>query len=208
MNFSEQIIAAIDLWFSQRIHDAQEPVRCTEYELLEYCQQNNIEPISLLSLSHSHQLFQAHFLVRHALYVLQQRYIEQGRGQLNITLTRIELISSALSGTPTGHSLTLESASPALRDYYLNLDHLFNTSEHEVNDLLRSFWRRFQAHDQSAAALQVLGLDQSASYREVRQRYRHLAQQHHPDKGGDAVAFSRLQEAMEVLDRARWGKRS
>lgn len=41
----------------------------------------------------------------------------------------------------------------------------------------------------------VLGLSHDASPQEVKARWRELAAQHHPDKGGDAEDFHRYQTA-------------
>ena len=39
----------------------------------------------------------------------------------------------------------------------------------------------------------------NASYEEIKQRYRTLAQMHHPDKGGDEELFKRIKLAYEIL---------
>ena len=48
-------------------------------------------------------------------------------------------------------------------------------------------------------ALLVLGVDPTATHEEIRVAYRDLASRHHPDHGGDAKSFARLQEAYETL---------
>jgi hypothetical protein len=50
-----------------------------------------------------------------------------------------------------------------------------------------------------AQARALLGVDQHASPEDVRRAYRRLARTHHPDAGGDAAAFHRLQQAVAVL---------
>lgn len=45
----------------------------------------------------------------------------------------------------------------------------------------------------------LLGIGESADAEVVRRAYRRAARQHHPDAGGDAAAFHRLQEAVAVL---------
>ncbi len=45
----------------------------------------------------------------------------------------------------------------------------------------------------------ILGLEPGASMAAVRTAWRRLAYEHHPDRGGDAAHFQRLQEAYETL---------
>lgn len=45
----------------------------------------------------------------------------------------------------------------------------------------------------------ILGLTKNASLDEVKRAYRRLAQQHHPDKGGDPEKFKEASEAYQVL---------
>jgi hypothetical protein len=203
MNFPEQIVDALAACLDTHPDSASGCIQCTEYDLLRFCQQRKIEPISNLNLVHSHALFQAHFLVRHALYLLQQRYHEDGRFQLQITLTRIErrVRHGAKEQAETGGVVPADSTQ-ALRDYYLNLDNLFNTGETEVEDLLRAFWQRLHAFDGRTQALATLGLGDDADNHEARRKYRQLAQRHHPDKGGDAEEFRRIRAAMEVVLRS------
>jgi DnaJ-class molecular chaperone len=50
-----------------------------------------------------------------------------------------------------------------------------------------------------------LGIDKKASVADIKDAYKRAARQHHPDKGGDAETFKRVQQAYEVLsdDRKR-----
>lgn len=45
----------------------------------------------------------------------------------------------------------------------------------------------------------ILGVDRSADTQQIKQAYRRLASQHHPDKGGDKAQFQLIQEAYAVL---------
>lgn len=45
----------------------------------------------------------------------------------------------------------------------------------------------------------ILGLSAGATGAEIRDAYRRLAQQHHPDKGGDAEMFQAVKKAFEAL---------
>ena len=44
-----------------------------------------------------------------------------------------------------------------------------------------------------------LGVSKNATTEEIKQRYRILAQLHHPDKGGDEEIFKRIKLAYEIL---------
>ena len=44
-----------------------------------------------------------------------------------------------------------------------------------------------------------LDVSVTASTEEIKQRYRTLAQMHHPDKGGDEALFIRIKLAYEIL---------
>mgnify|MGYP001303623238 FL=1 len=55
------------------------------------------------------------------------------------------------------------------------------------------------ARDPRSAALKVLGLDANASLAEIKQAHRKLVKQHHPDLGGSAEAFRRVNEAYQAL---------
>ena len=45
----------------------------------------------------------------------------------------------------------------------------------------------------------IIGVDKNASKEEIKQAYRKLAHQHHPDKGGDEKRFKEINEAYQVL---------
>lgn len=46
---------------------------------------------------------------------------------------------------------------------------------------------------------QVLGVEKTASQDDIKRSYRRLASKHHPDRGGDAEEFKRVQEAYDTL---------
>lgn len=53
--------------------------------------------------------------------------------------------------------------------------------------------------DPQGAALTLLGLEPGASRQAIKRAYRRLAKAHHPDLGGDAKAFHRLEAAYRLL---------
>jgi hypothetical protein len=56
-----------------------------------------------------------------------------------------------------------------------------------------------EASDPRAAALRLLGLEPGVSIAAIKRAYRRLAKAHHPDLGGDADAFHRLDAAYRLL---------
>ena len=182
----EAIIDAIDAFLDNN-------ASTNEHAVISHCQQLGLEPFSQLNLKQSRELFCAHFLAKHALYTLQNRYLEQKSFYLNITSVKLERLPYTAGQAALAHH-------DSVKQYYLNLDHYFETSEDEVNQLLQDFWTRFLAGNDKTEALQTLGLPADADYPAVKQRYRALAQQHHPDKGGCDQKFQQLSEAKRILD--------
>ena len=45
----------------------------------------------------------------------------------------------------------------------------------------------------------ILGVSKNATFEEIKAKYKSLAQQHHPDKGGDPEIFKEIKNAYEVL---------
>lgn len=48
--------------------------------------------------------------------------------------------------------------------------------------------------------LTILELTGKPSWDEIKKQYRKLALKHHPDRGGDAVMFKKIQAAYELLE--------
>ena len=46
---------------------------------------------------------------------------------------------------------------------------------------------------------ETLGVEQSATYQQIKKAFRKLALKHHPDRGGDADKFKEINAAYEVL---------
>ena len=63
----------------------------------------------------------------------------------------------------------------------------------------RSTDREWREHDPRMDALSVLGLDQAATQDDIKQAFRRLVKQHHPDVGGSAEAFRRVNDAYQLL---------
>ena len=45
----------------------------------------------------------------------------------------------------------------------------------------------------------ILGVSSDATFEEIKSKYKSLAQQHHPDKGGDEEVFKKIKAAYEIL---------
>ena len=63
----------------------------------------------------------------------------------------------------------------------------------------RSTDREWRERDPRMDALSVLGLEQAATQDDIKQAFRRLVKQHHPDVGGSAEAFRRVNDAYQLL---------
>jgi len=143
------------------------------------------------------RLFQKHFMIMHGLYTLQLRlWYEEG--------LRLEIspLSARLYDEPdavAGEESALPHPEDPLRSYYLDWQHLEHTSAEDVRRLLEGFAQACADPGSRRQAYVTLGLEPGASGAEVRSRYRQLAAQLHPDKGGDSEAFIEVRRAYELL---------
>ncbi|MFR9718855.1 DNA-J related domain-containing protein [Aeromonas diversa] len=137
-------------------------------------------------------LFRCNFALMNALYTLQ--------GELAAVGWYLQLDSLDIRLLPlTAHLPVTDSA---LRDYYLDWRHCWQTGAAEVEALLSDFWRRVAtepSETERREALALLGLGEDADRLQIRRRWRELALAHHPDRGGDAEIFIRLHWARERL---------
>ncbi len=144
------------------------------------------------------ELFQTHFLLFHFLYQLQGKWLTENRGFLDIHTLEIRL-----NPPPTASKQTLPAGEDSLREYYLNLDHLTQTTHKDVNQLLDDFWEKFDnwlspEHliENLADDLELLELSKHHFTEQTLQKQRKkLLQEHHPDKGGDSAHFNKIQQA-------------
>lgn len=138
-------------------------------------------------------LFQRHFLLFHCLYLLRDRLRAAGQADMTIHCLDIRIVPYS----------SIRSDHPALADplaaYYLDLENLKSTGEADVLRLLDGFWKRFAGEGRRDEALAVMELALPVSYEEIKRQYRRLAMRLHPDRGGDAEQFQRLEWAMGVL---------
>jgi DnaJ-domain-containing protein 1 len=138
-------------------------------------------------------LFRAHFALFHALYRLRDRLWGERSAQLDIHTLCIQLRPYYAQQSD------LPSRRDPLRDYYLDLRHLQDTSASDVDQLLGKFWRRFGPCDRREQALGVLGLNDPVDDVTIKQTWRRLAMQHHPDRGGSEQRLQEINAALTAL---------
>lgn len=171
---------------------AEHPEGISEFDLLKQLEQQG-DDLPTRRMADSLSLFQSHFLLFHALYRLRDVLHAGQRHGITIDCLNIRL-------TPYGETDTvLPTTHDPLREYYLDLANLDETGEAEVEALLTQFWLRYAANDARAEALAVLELQDPVEPAEIKLRYRQLAMQHHPDRGGDKEQLQAINAAMAVL---------
>ena len=167
--------------------------RGPEYELIRWLQAPEQGIFREDALSDSMTLFRANFIVMHALYRLRNRWLEDARGYLQISALDIGLVP-----LKTDSGSDLPDQHDALAEYYLDLNNL-DTDQASVDALLNDFWQRMVIPEHYDNDLAVLELTPPVDLSTIRQQYRRLASQHHPDKGGDAEAFRKVSSAYQRL---------
>lgn len=169
------------------------PAGMSEHALLKGLAERNVGLFDEDYFQSTLGLFHRHFLLFHCLYLLRNKLRATRQGDMKIHCLGIQIIP--YSNTPSDH--------PALRDpladYYLDLDKLTSTDESDVLALLDNFWKKFAGEEQRDEALAVMQLTHPTSYPAIRQQYRRLAMQWHPDRGGEPTQFHRLEWAMGIL---------
>ncbi len=178
--------------------------RTNEHQIIKHLQEKNTSPFNNFSLNLAKDLFSAHFLCMHALYHLKRQFAQDNKFRLIIQSVRVERIDIGNKDTQINcRSINnfLETEDP-LESYYLNPMHYFETQEQDINDMLKSFWKKYLAQDKKQAALEILDLPVEADAKMIKDQYRRLAQKHHPDKGGCAEMFNKIREAKSTLDNA------
>lgn len=99
----------------------------------------------------------------------------------------------------TGESGCLLSETDPVAEYYLDLANLSNASEYSVDNLLKNFWHEYLHPNQKRCALEILQCSVQDGPEKIKSAYRKLAMIHHPDRGGDASAFAKIQDAYQLL---------
>ncbi|WP_392400359.1 DNA-J related domain-containing protein [Aeromonas salmonicida] len=166
------------------------------HELLDALRQQGAIPT--LAGDEQLQLFRVNFLIMNALYQLQAELHDAGWW---LVISSLDIRLEPLAGaTDTRQRLALGQS---LRNYYLDWQVFWQTDREEVEALLNRFWRAYDGAGHRAEALALFELTADANQETVRRRWRELALQHHPDRGGDAETFIRMRWAWECLNTAR-----
>lgn len=168
------------------------PEGIKEYDLLKQIHEQAFNNQQIDLFDHL-VLFQQHFLLFHALYVLCDQQHAQKEGHIIIEALNIQW-------QPYGNEPqeALVKIDP-LRAYYLDLKNLRDTSLEDVDNLLASFWININNDTEKKEALKLLNLEDGCSLTTIKKRYRQLLSTHHPDKGGSHITTQSLNKAMAIL---------
>jgi len=172
------------------------PVGLSEYDLIQRLQEHDAA-FAFEGESPNLALFRKHFLVMNALYQLQTELFEQG---IYLSISPLDIRLEPVADSDVSALPTDNTAAP-LRAYYLDWENFSHTSRADVETMLNRFMERYLAIDERLEALQTLELSADASWETIKQAYRRLAAQHHPDKGGDPARFRAIRGAYEILMR-------
>ena len=167
-----------------------------EFALMKDLEQHN-STLQKLQGNDELTLFKKHFLIMNALYKLQDFYHREHAKKLLISATKIHLTEHAKG--ISSQQLSPDCSEAKLKTYYLDWSNLVDMDQGAVEKLLDDFWSKFFALDKRQESLELLGLASTASEKEIKSRFKYLAAQHHPDRGGDAETFIQIRLAYETL---------
>ena len=170
----------------------ESPHGISEYELMKALgEYDGFNPFSRISGS-SLDLFLKHYLLFHGLYRLRDRLLENYQFDIIISVMEVKLI-------PFVGSDNMVAKLDSLRDYYLDLSNIINSSKESVNDLLDSFWEMYLQNDLRKNTLATLGLVDPIDDDAIVLEFRKQAMTHHPDRGGELKRFQAINEAYSLL---------
>jgi len=146
------------------------------------------------------KIFRKNFIVMNALYELNSDLSGSGY-RLFISSLKIQLLVD-----DEGLTAEDQATETALSKYYLDWDNYHGTGKADVEALLKSFWESYKnynqhlyGNDKRLDSLDVLGLESSASWKDIQQAYRQLIKIYHPDKGGNSLKFIQVRKAFLIL---------
>ncbi|MCW8109890.1 molecular chaperone DnaJ [Alteromonas ponticola] len=171
----------------------------SEYRLIEMLKH---EPFTLFkqhALSDSLSLFQTHFVLFNALYQLQQQWRQNRTGMLTIHTLNIKLLPYA----PQGAGINLHDP---LAAYYLDWNNFNGTKVGDIDKMLEDFWKRMTcrcaySEMEIQNARDTMEIPESVTLKKayLKQQFKRLQHQHHPDKGGDAEKSKHIVAAYDLL---------
>lgn len=181
----------------------------TEYALISQLKSPPYQLFNDNALRDPLALFNTHFILFHALYLLRNLWRDALVGELDIHTTRIVLLPLKSSAQSNGESnATTLGKSDSFADYYLNWQNLTSTGEADVEALLNSFWQRmtgadpvFDSKESIEQCHTLLNLDESVSITLaiLKRHYRKQLATVHPDKGGSHEAAQNVISAYQTL---------
>ncbi|WP_169334460.1 DNA-J related domain-containing protein [Hahella ganghwensis] len=176
----------------------EQALSMSEYELIKKLSDEPYCIFDEQALSDQLNLFQTHFVLFHALYLLRE-----SRWKNHGTWIEISPLSIAASSSPQASDnaarLQVVGKADPLQSYYLDLSNLTDTSRSDVDKLLNNFWEAYLNPSQRQSALKILDCESDADWPTIKGQYRKLAMEHHPDRGGNSQTFTAIREAYEIL---------
>jgi hypothetical protein len=174
----------------------------SEYELICILKSPPYSVFDEDALRDSLMMFQTHFVLFHCLYQLRNRWREQRIGELVIGLTRITLNPILES------AINIQTEDP-LANYYLDWSNLGCSDKNEVETLLDSFWKKMAGAELNAnmssselervcIVMKIESLE-GITLLELKQQYRKLQHENHPDKGGKIEVSQSILQAYSQL---------
>ncbi|MFT6153849.1 MAG: hypothetical protein ACJA0E_000968 [Bermanella sp.] len=171
-----------------------------EYDIIRHLQ--SIDRIPSTALNNSLSMFRCHFLIFNALYRLQLKTHVHQEYSLDISSIKIVLanyVPEYLDNEQQNNHPSMHRNN-ALSHFYLEINHVMEATEQDVNRLLDQFWGSYFNDDKKQNALKVLGLCEPIDFIGIKKQYRRLAMKHHPDRGGDANQLIEVHQAMQCLE--------
>jgi hypothetical protein len=167
----------------------------SEYELIQAIKEDIFDEDVTDLFRDTHKLFTVHFIIFHNLYRLKQELSETRTGHLLISPLNI-----CIKPYIENESKQLADPDP-LRDYYLDVSNLHDTTQQDVDELLQSFWLYFLATGDKQSAMDILEIDEPFDRQSLTQQYRKMVMRHHPDRGGNTTKLQEINNALQVLKR-------
>lgn len=173
------------------------PIGLSELELIKSLQKEPWALIGTVNFYAPDQLYPVHFLLFHVLYTLRDQLARAGEA---LTISPLRL---TISAQQTVACDGLPGKEDKLRAFYLDLSQ-YHLSNATIQTMMDDFWTGHTRSrpDLPAAAVAASALGFSTlpeQFAPIKQRFRQLVMQAHPDRGGDTETIQKLNEAFSVL---------